>query len=67
LTTLHCILSAELTKTHVFFGDFAHWVRGLSDVICLLRAILLIEKRSVIKLFVGKGFSHLVFQSLFDD
>jgi len=24
----HCILSAELTKTHSFrfFGDFAHWV-----------------------------------------
>jgi len=29
LTTWHCILSAELTKTHCFrltlFGDFAHW------------------------------------------
>jgi len=31
LTTWHCILSAELTKTHsfklFFFGDFAHWVK----------------------------------------
>jgi len=28
LTTWHCILSAELTKTHsfrLFFSDFAHW------------------------------------------
>jgi len=28
LTTWHCVLSAELTKTHssrLFFGDFAHW------------------------------------------
>jgi len=28
LTIGHCILSAELTKTHslrLFFGDFAHW------------------------------------------
>jgi len=28
LTTWHCILSGELTKTHSFrlvFGDFAHW------------------------------------------
>jgi len=28
LTIWHCILSAELTKTHffgLFFGDFAHW------------------------------------------
>jgi len=27
-TILHCILSAELTKTHsfrLFFVDFAHW------------------------------------------
>jgi len=27
ITIWHCILSAELTKTHsCFFGDFAHWV-----------------------------------------
>jgi len=29
LTKWHCILSAEITKTHsyrLFFGDFAHWV-----------------------------------------
>jgi len=29
LIVWHCILSAELTKTHsfrLFFGDFAHWV-----------------------------------------
>jgi len=29
LTTWHCLLSAELTKTHsfrLFFGDFAYWV-----------------------------------------
>jgi len=29
LTTLHCILSAELTKNaflQTVFGDFAHWV-----------------------------------------
>jgi len=28
LITWHCILSAELVKTHsfrLFFGDFAHW------------------------------------------
>jgi len=29
LAIWHCILSAELTKTHYlrlfFFGDFAHW------------------------------------------
>jgi len=28
LTTWHCILSAELTKTHslgLFLGDFVHW------------------------------------------
>jgi len=26
LTIWHCILSAELTKTRLFFGDFAYWV-----------------------------------------
>jgi len=32
LTTWHCILSSELTKTHssrLFFGDFAHWVSNV--------------------------------------
>jgi len=32
LTILHCIFSAELTKTHSFrlflFGNFAHWARS---------------------------------------
>jgi len=34
LTTWHCFLSAELIKTHsfrlFFFGDVAHWLRGIS-------------------------------------
>jgi len=27
LTISHCNLCAELTKTHSFFGHFAHWER----------------------------------------
>jgi len=37
LTIWHCILSGKLTKTHslrtpsdCFFGDFAHWEKGLN-------------------------------------
>jgi len=30
LTIWHCILSAELIKTHSFFGDFAHWAVSVS-------------------------------------
>jgi len=36
LTIRHCILSAELIKTHSFkllFGDFAHWDIGYRKVL----------------------------------